>query len=98
MAASTVSGVTVVPAYRVVAHFVKQAANVAADHPLDSLERKLRHYVRNSLSALHGAYADVGERWTVTQLGDPDLAVLDEALPSEGPGPPRLGRSRPAGR
>lgn len=58
------TGVTVVPAYRVVAHFEKQ----------------VRQYVRSSLSPLHGSYVEIGERWAVTQLGDPDLDSLAEAI------------------
>lgn len=80
MSTTSVTGLTVVPAYRVVAHFVKQVRKLPQADPLDSLEQKVRQYVRSSLSALHGSYADIGERWAVTQLGDPDLDVLGEAL------------------
>ena len=84
----TVTGLTVVPAYRVVAHFVKQARktpeaqapSAGSGQALDSLEQKVRQYLRSSLSALHGSYAEIGERWAVTQLGDPDLDTLSEAL------------------
>ena len=78
--APAASGLTVVPAYRVVAHFVKQVRKEPGAQALDSLEGKVRQYVRNSLSVLHGSYADIGERWSVTQLGDPDMDALAEAL------------------
>jgi hypothetical protein len=80
MTTSSVSGLTVVPAYRVVAHFVKQARKLPEDESLDSLEQKVRQYVRSSLSPLHGSYAEIGERWAVAQLGDPDLDALAAAL------------------
>lgn len=99
MSTPTASGLTVVPAYRVVAHFVKQAWKEPEGDRLDSLEGKVRSYIRNSLSALHGSYADIGERWAVTQLGDPDLGALAEALQAADVAEPRkaveeaLGRS-----
>ena len=80
MSTTSVTGATVVPAYRVVAHFVKQVRNASKADPLDSLEQKVRQYVRSSLAPLHGSYAEIGERWAVTQLGDPDLDTLAEAL------------------
>ena len=80
MSTPSVTGLTVVPAYRVVAHFVKQVRKLPGADSLDSLEQKVRQYMRNSLSALHGSYAEIGERWAVTQLGDPDLDSLAEAL------------------
>ncbi len=69
-----------VPAYRVVAHFVKQARKLPEDEGLHSLETQLRRYVRSSLSPLYGSYAEIGERWAVTQLGDPNLDSLATAL------------------
>ena len=80
MSTSSVSGLTVVPAYRVVAHFVKQARKLPEDEGLHSLETQPRRYVRSSLSPLHGSYAEIGERWAVTQLGDPNLDSLATAL------------------
>ena len=80
MSTTGVAGLTVVPAYRVVAHFVKQVRKLPADQSLDSLEHQVRQYVRNSLSGLQGSYAEIGERWAVTQLGDPDLGILAEGL------------------
>ena len=80
MTTPAVSGLTVVPAYRVVAHFVKQVKKMPPESALDALELKVRQYVRNSLSPLHGSYAEIGERWAVTQLGDPDLELLGRAL------------------
>jgi hypothetical protein len=62
MAATGVTGVTVVPAYRVVAHFVKQVRKTGGEGVLDSLETKVRQYVRSSLSPLHGSYVEIGER------------------------------------
>ena len=68
------------PAYRVVAHFVKQVKKMPPESALDALELKVRKYVRSSLSPLHGSYAEIGERWAITQLGDPDLETLGGAL------------------
>jgi uncharacterized protein YjaZ len=110
---TTPAGITVVPAYRVVAHFVKRAQSIAQgklleatpartpglpfvlprqseaaplhrrtpnDHALDSLERHLGDYVRHMLSGADSSYVELGVRWAVTQLGDPDLDALALAL------------------
>ena len=97
MSTTSVTGLTVVPAYRVVAHFVKQVRKLPESESLDSLEQKVRHYVRNSLSPLHGSYAEIGERWAVTQLGDPDLDILARALQVAEATAPRRSRKRCAG-
>ena len=78
--AAAPAGLTVVPAYRVIAHFARQVRALPTLERLDSLEEKVRQYVRNSLSPLHGSYAEIGERWAVTQLGDPDVDRLSAAL------------------
>ena len=89
MSTTSATGVTVVPAYRVVAHFVKQVRRLPESESLDSLEQKVRKYVRSSLSPLHGSYAEIGERWAVAQLGDPDLDILAEALQEADKAAPR---------
>ncbi len=80
MATPSITGLTVVPAYRVVSHFVKQVRKLPEDQALDTLEQRVRQYVRSALSLLHGSYAEIGERWAVSQLGDPDLDTLAGAL------------------
>ena len=80
MATQAPAGLTVIPAYRVVAHFVREVQGLPRDAALDTLEGKVRQYVRHLLSGMQASYADVGERSAVTQLGDPDLEVLAAAL------------------
>ena len=89
MATPGAAALTVVPAYRVVAHFIRQVGEMEGDRALDYLEQKLRQYVRSSLSSLQGPYAEIGERWAVTQLGDPDPATLAEALKTADKAAPR---------
>ena len=73
-------GITVIPSYRVVTTFARQARKLPAEEALSSLEDKLREYVRNQFSMLHQSIMDLGERSVITQLGDPDLDRLIEAL------------------
>ena len=70
MSTTSVTGLTAVPAYRAVAHFVKQVRKLPESRSLATLEQKVRRYVCNALSPLHGSYAEIGERWAVTQIGD----------------------------
>ena len=65
-------GITVIPAYRVVARFAGQSAELPQEEGLDYLEQRVRGYVRNLLSMLQPSIMELGERSTVTQLGDPD--------------------------
>ena len=89
MATTPVSGLTVVPAYRVVAHFVKLAKDLPEEEGLEFLQGHVRQYVRNSLSVLHGGYADIGERWALSHLGDPSIPVLGRALRESDQAEPR---------
>ena len=89
MTAVPASGFTSVPAYRVVAHFVKQVKKLEPESALDALELKVRQYVRSLLAPLHGSWAEIGERWAVAQLGDPDLETLGQALQAADKDSPR---------
>ena len=72
--------ITVIPAYRVVTNFARQARGLPFEEGAEQLERNLRQYVRNLLSMLHPSIADLGERSAVAQLGDPDPGSLIDAL------------------
>ena len=72
--------ITVIPAYRVIAKFARQAKSLPFEEGVDLLEYNLRDYVRNLLSMLHPSITELGERSAVTQLGDPDPDALIVAL------------------
>ena len=72
--------ITVIPAYRVVTKFAKQASGLPPEESVDVLERNLREYVRSLLSMIHPSIMELGERSTITQLGDPDPYSLIAAL------------------
>lgn len=72
--------ITVIPAYRVITNFARQAKGLPYDESANLLERNLREYVRNLLSMLHPSIMELGERSAVTQLGDADPDALIEAL------------------
>jgi uncharacterized protein YjaZ len=74
--------IAVIPAYRVVKRFVKDIEGVPADAALDSLWANLRTYVNHMLSLTDAPFADLGQRMAVSQLGDPDLGGLADALGS----------------
>ena len=82
-------GITVIPAYRVVTKFAKEARGLPAEEGADLLEQNLRVYVRNLLSMLHPSITELGERSAVTQLGDPDPDALVAALEKLEEGSPR---------
>ncbi len=72
--------VSVIPAYRVVTHFARQAVK---SQPADSvvvIGTRLREYVRSILTPLHPSMIDIGERAAITQLGDPDVGSLLRSL------------------
>jgi uncharacterized protein YjaZ len=73
-------GITVIPAYRVVTKFARQSKDLPLEDSAGLMERSLRGYVRNLLSMLHPSFMELGERSTVTQLGDPDPDTLMAAL------------------
>lgn len=79
---------TVIPAYRVVSNFARQASGLPFEDAVDRMEGNVRPYVRNLLSMLHPSISDLGERSAITQLGDPDpdelITALDE-LEAGGP-------------
>lgn len=72
--------VTVVPAYRVVAKFARQAMHLAPSEAADAIERELRPYVRDLLPNMHPSFVELGERSAITHLGDPDPGSLLQAL------------------
>lgn len=71
---------TVIPAYRVVTKFARQARGLPQEQAIGQIEASLRAYVRNLLSMLHPSFMEIGERAAITQLGDPDPDRLAEAL------------------
>ncbi len=70
----------VIPAYRVVTKFAKEASGLPFEEAVDAIEGRLREYVRSLLSMVHPSIVDLGERSAVTQLGDPEPEVLVRAL------------------
>ena len=72
--------ITVIPAYRVVKKFAKDVEGMPTDAALDSLWANLRTYAQHMLSLTDTAFADLGQRMAVSQLGDPDLKELGSAL------------------
>ena len=81
--------VSVIPAYRVVTHFARQAAKSHAADAVGVIEGRLREYVRSILTALPPSMIDIGERAAVTQLGDPDVGSLLRGLEELQEGAPR---------
>ena len=81
--------ISVIPAYRVVTHFARQAAKLNSADAVDVLDGKLREYVRSILTTLNPSMIDIGERAAVTQLGDPDVGSLLKGLEQLHAGAPR---------
>ena len=79
-----------IPAYRVVAKFARQAKALPFEEGADLLESNLRDYVRNLLSVVHPSIMELGERSAATQLGDPDPNKLIAALDELEAGSPKL--------
>jgi uncharacterized protein YjaZ len=73
-------GLTVTPAYRVVAKFAREARGLPVEDGVDYLERSLRAYVHQQLSSLQAVLPELGERSAVAQLGDPEIEALIKAL------------------
>lgn len=69
--------------------FAKQARGLPFEDAANSLESKLREYVRNILSMLHPSIMELGERSAATQLGDPDPDALIAALSALESGSPK---------
>ena len=81
-------GLTVTPAYRVVAKFAREARGLPFDEGISYLERNLRAYVHHQLTSVQATLPELGERSAVAQLGDPDvegLLIALEALEAGGP-------------
>lgn len=83
------SGFTVVPAYRLVGHFAEEAQNQVGTDPLTHFQERLRLYVHRLLSGMHSSFTEIGERWTMSQTGDPNLATLARAVQTADTGSPR---------
>ena len=81
--------VSVIPAYRVVTHFARQAAKSQTADAVGVIEGRLREYVRSILTTLHPSMIDIGERAAVTQLGDQDVGSLLRGLEELHTGAPR---------
>ncbi len=73
-------GLRVIPAYRVVAKFVKEVQHLPLDPALDALGQKVQSYVHSLLTMVPPSFAELGQRSAVTQMGDPDLDSLSMAL------------------
>jgi uncharacterized protein YjaZ len=73
-------GFTVVPAYRLVGYFAEEALAQTETDALTYFHDRLRLYIRRLLAGMHGSFAEIGERWTMTQTGDPDLKVVSRAV------------------
>ncbi len=71
---------TVVPAYRLEGHFAEQALNQVEQLPVESFQQRLRLYVRRLLAGEQPAFIDIGERWAMTQTGEPDLNAFIRAV------------------
>ena len=78
----TPRGTTVVPAYRLVGHFAEQAlAGTAVEgrEPIDAFQTRLSTYMGRLLAGLDPSLAQIGRRWAISQVGDPDLDSLIRA-------------------
>ena len=73
-------GLTVTPAYRVVAKFAREARGLPFEEGVDYLEQKLRSYVHHQLSSSQAILPELAERSAVAQLGDPEVETLIKAL------------------
>ena len=71
---------TVVPAYKLEGYFAEQALNQVEQPPLELFKQRLRLYVRRLLAGEQPAFIDIGERWTLTQTGDPELNAFIRAV------------------
>ncbi len=80
---------TVVPAYRLEGHFADQALNQVEQPPMDAFKERLRLYIRRLLAGADGSFIDIGERWTMTQTGDPDLNAFIRAVNAADAASPR---------
>ena len=80
---------TVVPAYRLEGHFADQALNQVEQPPMDAFKERLRLYIRRLLAGAEGSFIDIGERWTMTQTGDPDLNAFIRAVNAADAASPR---------
>ena len=82
-------GLTVTPAYRVVAKFAREARGLPLEERVDYLERNLRAYVHHQLSSLQAILPELGERSAVAQLGDPEVETLARSLETLEDGAPK---------
>ena len=82
-------GVTVIPAYRVVAKFARDVQGLPWEEALDVLEEKLRAYVHHQLSVAQASPLELGVRTALTQLGDPAPEALASTLETLEEGNPR---------
>jgi len=82
--------VTVVPAYRVVRKFVKELDGLPTDSALESLWHQLKSYINHLLNGAGVVFADLGQRLTISQIGDPDLGKLSLALAGLEEGNPKV--------
>ena len=88
-------GLTVTPAYRVVAKFAREARGLPTEDSVDYLERNLRAYIHHQFSSLQTVLPELGERSAIAQLGDPDVEALTRALDVLEGGDPKTWWKRP---
>ena len=82
-------GLTVTPAYRVVAKFARGARGLPREDGIDYLERNLRAYIHHQFSSSQTVFPELGERSAVSQLGDPEVEALTRALDALEEGDPK---------
>jgi len=80
---------TVVPAYRLEGYFAEQALNQVEQPPLESFKQRLRLYMHRLLAGEQPSFIDIGEHWTLTQTGDPELNSFIRAVNATDAASPR---------
>ena len=80
---------TVVPAYKLEGHFADQALNQVDQPPVEFFRERLRLYIRRLLAGAESSFIDIGEQWTMTQTGDPDLNAFIRAVNATDAASPR---------
>ena len=80
---------TVVPAYRLEGHFAEQALNQVQQSPLELFKQRLRLYIHRLLAGEQPTFIDIGEHWTMTQTGDPELNSFIRAVNATDAASPR---------
>lgn len=80
---------TVVPAYRLEGYFAEQALDQVQQPPLELFKQRLRLYIHRLLAGEQPTFIDIGEHWTMTQTGDPELNSFIRAVNATNAASPR---------